>query len=78
MLWGHFAIKFIKWCFEDFNACLWKGKSHPAAVQLLVVPWEHLIQCNALCQIPFLIMFYQGVLRTDGRISKVLLKMEFD
>lgn len=29
-----------------------QGKSHPAAVQLLVVPWEHLIKC----QIPFFLM----------------------
>lgn len=52
---GNFVIRsfflyFQKWCFADFSACLWTGKPDAAAVQLLLVPWEHSIKCNAFWQ----------------------------
>lgn len=52
---GNFVIRsfflyFQKWCFADFSACLWTGKPDAAAVQLLLVPWEHSMKCNAFWQ----------------------------
>lgn len=84
-----FLFCFFKWCFTDFSACLWTGKSYPAAVQLLVVPWEHLIKCGGFCQLRVRILILRQILfsvvsqqdvlsvgrglKSDSRTFKVLL-----